>query len=43
MFVTILICVVLLVLSVAAPKPHGWVALVLSVLALLGAVTGWHP
>lgn len=39
----ILECVALISLSVAAPRPHAYVALALSVLALLAVVTGWHP
>ena len=41
MLVTVLICVAIMVLSVQAAKPYGWVALGLSVLALLSAAAGW--
>lgn len=41
----ILLVVAVMILSVAAGKPYGWVALVLATLGLLAAVVpghGWH-
>jgi hypothetical protein len=37
----ILLCVAVIVLSVPAGKPYGWIALGLAVLALLAAVAGF--
>jgi hypothetical protein len=43
MLTTVLLCVAVIVLSVPAGKPYGWVGLALGVLALLSAVAGWPP
>jgi hypothetical protein len=40
MVTTVLIIVALMVLSVAAGKPYGWIALGLTVLALLAMLLG---
>lgn len=37
----ILLCVAVIVLSVAMGKPYGWLALALTVVALLSAVVHW--
>jgi hypothetical protein len=41
MLATILLEVACICLSVTAPKPIGWAALALSILALLSTVAGW--
>lgn len=43
LLVDVLQCIALLVISVAVARPHGWVALAITVLALLAALTGWRP
>lgn len=40
MVVTILLCIAIILLAALAPKPVGWVALALAVLALLFALLG---
>jgi hypothetical protein len=38
----VMLCVAVIVLGAATPKPSGWVALALGVLALLAAALGPH-
>jgi hypothetical protein len=39
----ILLCVAVMIMAILAPKPHGWIALGLTVVSLILAVTGWGP
>ncbi len=41
MLAIILLCVAVIVLSVPAGKPYGWLALGLAVVALIAAVLHW--
>lgn len=43
MIVDVLLAVTAIVLAVVAPRPHAWIALTLSVVALFAAVLHWNP
>lgn len=44
MFALILLCVAVLCLAVSsAPPPQAWIAIILTVVALLAVCTGWKP
>lgn len=41
MLALILICIALIILSIVAGKPYGWISLAFSIIALLAVVHEW--
>lgn len=39
----IILCIAVIILAIAAPKPAGWVALGISALSLLMVALRWNP